>query len=90
MTDRDPVIVARFHYRSEGEVALGYLQEAEIPAALFADDAGGAEVGLSFVNPARLMVPAVFEDEARSLLMDAGILEEEPDGEGDEKGVEPV
>lgn len=67
-------IVARFHYRHEGELAQGYLRDAGVDAALFVDDAGGADLGLAFVNPARLVVRAEDEQQALELLRDLGIL----------------
>ncbi len=69
------VVVARFHYRHEGELAHGYLRSAGLDAALFIDDAGGMDVGLAFVNPARLVVRAEDEERARRVLVDAGMLE---------------
>ena len=68
-------IVARFHYRHEAEIAHGYLKSAGVDAALLIDDAGGMDVGLAFVNPARLVVRAEGEKRARSVLVDAGMLE---------------
>ena len=77
--DRIPtVIVARFHYRHETELAHGYLESAEVDSILHIDDAGGMDVGLAFVNPARLVVRAEDEERARQVLLDAGILEEPP------------
>lgn len=70
-------IVARFHYRHEAELAHGYLKSAGVDAALFIDDAGGMDVGLAFVNPARLVVRADDEERARSVLVDVGMLEGE-------------
>lgn len=71
------MIVARFHYRHEAELAHGYLKSAGVDAALFIDDAGGMDVGLAFVNPARLVVRADDEERARSVLVDVGMLEGE-------------
>ena len=68
-------MVARFHYRHEAELAHGYLKSAGLEAALFIDDAGGMDVGLAFVNPGRLVVRAEDEERAKSVLVDAGILE---------------
>ena len=74
--DRIPTtIVARFHYRHEAEIAHGYLKSAGVDAALLIDDAGGMDVGLAFVNPARLVVRVEDEARARSVLVDAGVLE---------------
>ena len=75
--DRIPTtIVALYHYRHEAEMAHGYLKSAGVDAALLIDDAGGMDVGLAFVNPARLVVRAEDEKRARSVLVDAGMLEE--------------
>ncbi len=73
-------IVARFHYRHEGELAQGYLRDAGVDAALFVDDAGGADVGMAFVNLARLVVRAEDAERALELLRDLDILpsEQEP------------
>ncbi len=68
-------IVARFHYRYEAEMAHGYLKSAGVDAALLIDDAGGMDVGLAFVNPARLVVRADEEERARGVLVDVGMLE---------------
>jgi hypothetical protein len=70
-------VVARFHYRHQAELAHGYLKDAGVEAALLIDDAGGMDVGLAFVNPARIVVRAEDEERARGVLIDAGILEEE-------------
>ncbi len=69
-------VVARFHYRHEAEMAHGYLESAGVDSALLIDDAGGMDVGLAFVNPARLVVREDDEERARSVLVDAGMLEE--------------
>ncbi len=68
-------IVARFHYRHQAELAHGYLESAGVDAALLIDDAGGMDVGLAFVNPARIVVRAEDEERARGVLVDAGMLE---------------
>ncbi len=68
-------VVARFHYRHEGEMAHGYLESAGVDSALLIDDAGGMDVGLAFVNPARLVVRDDDEERARSVLVDAGMLD---------------
>ncbi len=79
-------VVARFHYRHEAELAHGYLEGAAIPTALLIDDAGGMDVGLAFVNPARLVVRVEDEQRAREVLVDAGMLmegEQDPPGDSD-------
>jgi hypothetical protein len=57
-------------------MAHGYLESAGVDAVLLIDDAGGMDVGLAFVNPARIVVRAEDEKRARSVLVDAGMLEE--------------
>lgn len=78
------VIVARFHYRHQAELAHGYLNDAGVDSALFIDDAGGMDVGLAFVNPARLVVRAEDERRARAVLADVGMGEDGEEGEEDE------
>ena len=64
--------VARFHYRHEGEIALGYLRSADLTAAFFVDDAGGSEMGMAFVRPGRLVVRPEDREEAIEILEAAG------------------
>ena len=66
------IVIALFPTRHEGELARGFLDRAKVPSALLADDAGGAEAGLTFVNPARLVVRKEDEGEARKVLEGAG------------------
>ncbi len=74
--DRIPTsVVARFHYRHEAELAHGFLESAGVDSILRIDDAGGMDVGLAFVNPARIVVRAEDEERARLVLVDAGMLE---------------
>jgi hypothetical protein len=68
-------IVARFHYRHEAELAHGYLETAGVESALLIDDAGGMDVGMAFVNPARLVVRVEDESRARDVLIDVGMSE---------------
>ena len=68
-------VVARFHYRHEAELAHGFLESAGVDSALHIDDAGGMDVGLAFVNPARIVVRAEDEERARQILVDVGMLE---------------
>jgi hypothetical protein len=74
MSASETVAVAVFHYRHEGEIARGYLTDADIDSVLLVDDTGGITLGLAFSNPARLMVRTVELEEARAVLTDAGIL----------------
>ena len=75
-----PEIIARFNYRHDAEYAQGFLNDAGIPSSVFVDDAGGAELGMAFSNPARLVVALENRDRARAVLTDAGLLEEGSSG----------
>ena len=68
----DPVIVGRYYYRHEAEFAKAYLDAAGIESALFADDAGGIEVALSFSNSVRLLVNPRDAERARAILAAQG------------------
>ena len=69
----DVVLLRTFSYRHEGELARTTLEAAGIESALLVDDAGGAQVGLSFSNPARLMVRQADLDAAREILDESGL-----------------
>jgi hypothetical protein len=71
-SESEVVVVARFHYRHEAELALGYLESAGINAALFMDDAGGSQVGMAFVRPGRLVVGLEDWTDAVEVLEGAG------------------
>jgi hypothetical protein len=66
------VIVATFAYRHEAEFAKATLDSAGIDSVLSIDDAGGAEAGLSFVNPARIIVSIGDHNSAQSVLCQYG------------------
>jgi hypothetical protein len=68
----ETAVIARFNLRHEGEIALGFLRDADITAALFIDDAGGTEPNLAFVSPARLVVRSEDRARAREILDAAG------------------
>jgi hypothetical protein len=72
-TNSDTVILARYITRHEGEIAQGFLLDADIPAALFTDDAGGMEPQLAFIRPARLVVRREHVEEATEVLQGAGL-----------------
>jgi len=75
MPGEDEVVELRgFGYRHEAELARATLEAAGIPSALLVDDAGGAQVGLSFSNPARLLIRRPDLDDAREILREAGLL----------------
>jgi hypothetical protein len=68
----DTVVVATFAHRYQAEIAAGYLEDAEVPVAIFADDGGGAyPLGMG----ARVVVPEVEAERARKVLVRAGVLE---------------
>ena len=71
------VVLAYFHYRYEAELAQGFLDESGVPTVLLIDDAGGMDVGLSFVNPARLLVGLEYVERSREILEDAGVIDPE-------------
>lgn len=71
-SESEVAVIARFHYRHEAELALGYLRTAGLNAALFMDDAGGSQVGMAFVTPGRLVVGAQDRVEALEILEAAG------------------
>jgi hypothetical protein len=66
------VVVATFGYRHEAEFAKATLDSAGIESVLSIDDAGGAEAGLSFANPARIIVRSENQDSARDVLREFG------------------
>jgi hypothetical protein len=68
------VVVARFAYRHQAEFAANILRGAGIPAILRIDDAGGLYAGLTFTNPARLLVRVDDQEHAREVLRDAELL----------------
>ncbi len=70
-------VVAQFTYRHEAEIAVGFLQDRGIEAAVFADDAGGLHPGLGFTRPARVLVSSQDAESARRTLTDAGMLPDE-------------
>ena len=69
------MVLRSFGYRHEAEFAKFALESASIPSVLLADDAGGAEAGLSFANPARLMVRREDIDAAARIVMHLGLAE---------------
>lgn len=87
-TPGPPVVVARYYYRHEAEFASSLLRAAGLRPAIFADDAGGMEVPLSFSNSVRVVVPANEADEARQILSEEvdehGEIGAEGETEGDE------
>lgn len=60
-----PVEVGRYRWRHQAELAGGRLEDAGIPSAVVADDAGGAYAGIA---PARLLVAPEHAERARRIL----------------------
>jgi hypothetical protein len=73
--DERIVLLRSFSYRHEGELARNTLEAMGIQAALMVDDAGGAHVGLSFSNPARLLVREEDLEAAREALEEADLVD---------------
>jgi hypothetical protein len=70
----ETVVVATFAYRHEAEYAANILKGAGVPAFLNIDDAGGIYAGLTFANPARVIVRREDRVDALNALRDAGLL----------------
>lgn len=71
----DLVPVATFDRRHEADYARGFLEDAGIDSVLAADDAGGADMGLSFSRRVPLLVRPQDREEAEEVLRDAGVLD---------------
>lgn len=74
--------LARFNHRHQAEIARGYLEDAGIPAALSADDGGGA-FGMPIATGGGGF-PTLFvrEDQlerAREILEETGMMEGDPE-----------
>jgi hypothetical protein len=69
----DVVLLRRFGYLLEGELARTTLEAAGIESALLGDEAGGWQPAMRFANPARLLVRREDADEARAVLEEAGL-----------------
>ena len=68
------VIVARYRWRYEAEMARGLLEDAGLTAVVSADDAGGALGGMGLPLgslPVRLLVLAEDAEHAREVLSGA-------------------
>lgn len=74
--EEELVPVATFDRRHEAEFARGFLEDAGIDSVLSADDAGGADMGLSFARQVPLLVRPEDRQEAEEVLREAGVLEE--------------
>jgi hypothetical protein len=83
---RSSVVVARFPYRYQAEFARQILTGAGIRSALLVDDAAGMYVGMSFTNPARLLVLREDAADAERVLRDHGVLGGDADAEAADAG----
>lgn len=73
-------VVATFRQRHTAELARGFLEDADIEAAVAVDDGGGSLAGLTLnPNPARVMVRPADARRAREVLEEAGMLGAESD-----------
>jgi hypothetical protein len=72
-TNEEWVLLRSFGYRHEAEFACNALDGDGIDSRLMADDAGGAHPGLTFSNPARVLVRRVDLDTARQVLEEHGL-----------------
>lgn len=75
----ETAVVARYAYRHEAEFAANVLHGAGIPAFPRIDDVGGLYVGMTFTNPARVIVRREDLEAARDTLRDAGLLHHDDD-----------
>lgn len=73
--DADLIPVATFDRRHEADFARGFLEDAGIDSVLSADDAGGADMGLSFARQVRLLVRPEDRQDAEEVLREAGVLD---------------
>lgn len=70
-------LLRTFSYRHEGEFARALLESAGIESVLLTDDAGGMEMGLSFSNPAQLVVRDRDHEAAQDILDLHGMLDDD-------------
>lgn len=78
------VVVATFGHRHQAEMARGYLEDAGIPAAVSADDGGGAFGAPLTFSEGSFATVAVLEDDAgvaERILREGGFLRG-PEAEG--------
>lgn len=66
------VLIARYGYRHEAELAQGFLRDAGIPCRVASDDAGGVDLSISFLAGASLFVAEVDLEAAVEILKMAG------------------
>jgi hypothetical protein len=68
----DTQVVAVFSHRYQAEIAAGFLKDAGVSVAIFADDGGGA---YPLGTGAQVVVPGEEAEWARDVLVRAGVLE---------------
>jgi hypothetical protein len=72
--EANQVELASFQYLHEAELAVGYLNDAGIAAVAIGDPAGQIQYGKGFSAQPRVLVREEDLDEARTLLVDLGVL----------------
>lgn len=72
MNAHETGVIAVFNYRHEGEMAQGFLTDADIESVLLVDDTGGLTIRLTM--PARLVVRKEDESQAKEILEELEIL----------------
>ena len=70
--------LARFDHHWEAELAQGYLEDAGLPSRLASDNLAGGHTYMGSVSGASLFVAPEQLNEARGILVAAGVLEMEP------------
>lgn len=70
--------LARFDHHWEAELAQGYLEDAGVPSRLASDNLAGGHTYMGSVSGASLFVAPEQLNEARGILVAAGVLEMEP------------
>jgi len=74
--------LARFDHHWEAELAQGYLEDAGVPSRVASDNLAGGHTYMGSVSGASLFVAPEQLDEARGILVAAGVLEMEAGGSG--------
>ncbi|HSW29827.1 MAG TPA: DUF2007 domain-containing protein [Longimicrobiales bacterium] len=70
--------LAHFDHHWEAELAQGYLEDAGVPSRVASDNLAGGHTYMGSVSGASLFVAPEQLDEARGVLVAAGVLEEAP------------
>ncbi|MHB1192145.1 MAG: putative signal transducing protein [Longimicrobiales bacterium] len=70
--------LAHFDHHWEAELAQGYLEDAGVPSRVASDNLAGGHTYMGSVSGASLLVAPEQLDEARGILVAAGVLEGDP------------